>query len=146
MFVISNDTYYDSYEFLEENEKGTELALIISGGFIESLYIVSNLVDGYEENNEIIKKIGDQKLVLENILDFCMTYMDDPSVEETMNELLDLSDTFENNMEFIESEANIENEDGIATVSGGGHLVMNEKAFLAVKEKVAALRTKITQK
>ena len=146
LFIISNDTYYDSYQFLEENEKGMELALIISGGFIESLYIVSNLVDSYEDNNAIIKKIGDQKLVLENILDFCTTYMDEPNVSEIMDDLFTLSETFENNMEFVESESSISNEDGIATVSGGGHLVMNEKSFLAVKEKTAELRTKITQK
>ena len=63
-----------------------------------------------------------------------------------MDDLFTLSETFENNMEFVEAESNIANEDGIATVSGGGHLVMNEKAFLAVKEKVAEIRTKITQK
>jgi hypothetical protein len=146
LFIISNDTYYDSYQFLEENEKGMELALIISGGFIESLYIVSNLVDGYEDSNAIVKKIGDQKLVLENILDFCTTYMDEPNVSEIMDDLFTLSETFESNMEFVETESNISNQDGVATVSGGGHLVMNEKAFLAVKEKVAELRNKITQK
>jgi hypothetical protein len=146
LFTISNDTYYDSYQFLEENEKGTELALIISGGFIESLYIVSNLVDDYEENNAIIKKIGDQKLVLENILDFCTTYMDDSNVAEIMDHLYTLGETFDNTMDFVESESNIAKEDGISTISAGGHLEMNEKAFLAVKEKVADIRTNITQK
>ena len=146
LFVISNDTYYDSYQYLEENEKGTELALIISGGFIESLYIVCNLVDDYNEDTGIIEKIGDQKLVLENILDFCMTYMEDPSVSETMDDLFSLSEVFEKNMEFIEGESNIKSDGDIVTVSGGGHFKMTEKAFNAIKDKVTEIRTKITQK
>ena len=146
LFIISNDTYYDSYQFLEENEKGTELALIISGGFIESLYIVSNLVDSYSEDTGIIEKIGDQKLVLENILDFCMTYMDEPAVSETMDDLFSLSEVFEKNMEFVEGESNIKSDGDVVTLSGGGHFKMTEKAFNAIKEKVTEIRTKITQK
>jgi len=146
LFIISNDTYYNSYQYLEENEKGTELALIISGGFIESLYIVINLVDDYSDDNEIVEKIGDQKLVLENILDFCMTYMDEPSVKETMDDLFALSETFENNMDFIEAESSIKTDGDIVTLSGGGHFKMNKKAFDAVKEKITEIRTKITQK
>jgi len=146
LFVISNDTYYDSYQYLEENEKGTELALIISGGFIESLYIVTNLVDSFSENKGIVDKIGDQKLVLENILDFCMTYMEDPSVSEIMDDLFSLSEVFEKNMEFIEGESEIKTDGDIVTLSGGGHFKMTEKAFNAIKEKVTEIRTKITQK
>ena len=146
LFIISNDTYYNSYQYLEENEKGTELALIISGGFIESLYIVINLVDDYSDDNEIVEKIGDQKLVLENILDFCMTYMDEPSVKETMDDLFALSETFENNMDFIEAESSIKTDGDVVTLSGGGHFKMNKKAFDAVKEKITEIRTKITQK
>lgn len=146
LFIISNDTYYNSYQYLEENEKGTELALIISGGFIESLYIVSNLVDTYSDDNAIVAKIGDQKLVLENILDFCMTYMDEPSVGEVMDDLFSLSETFENNMDFVEAESSIKTDGDIVTLSGGGHFKMNETAFNAVKDKVTEIRTKITQK
>jgi len=146
LFIISNDTYYDSYQYLEENEKGTELALIISGGFIESLYIVSNLVDSYSENTGIVDKIGDQKLVLENILDFCMTYMEDPSVSEIMDDLFSLSEVFEKNMEFVEGESEIKTDGDVVTLSGGGYFKMTEKAFNAVKEKVTEIRTKITQK
>ena len=74
LFSISNDTYYDSYLYLEENDKGVELSLIMAGGFIESLYIVTHLVDKFKEGDPIIEKIGDQKLVLENLLDFIIEY------------------------------------------------------------------------
>ena len=61
LFAISNDSYYESYFYLEENDKGVELALIMTGGFVESLYIVTNLVEEYDAENAIVQKIGDQK-------------------------------------------------------------------------------------
>lgn len=145
LFLISNQTYYDSYQYLEENEKGAELSLIIGGGYIESLYIVSHLVDKYSDDNPIVDRIGDQKLVLENIIDFCMTYMDDQSVNEMMNDLMDLGKVFEDNMSFVESDSKVENDGGVTVLSGGGHFEMNEKAFNAIKEKITELRNKITQ-
>jgi len=145
LFLISNQTYYNSYQYLEENEKGTELSLIIGGGYIESLYIVSHLVDKYSDDNPIIDRIGDQKLVLENIIDFCMTYMDDQSVNEMMNDLMDLGKVFEDNMSFVESDSKVENDGDVTVLTGGGHFEMNEKAFNAIKEKITELRNKITQ-
>lgn len=146
LFVISNDTYYNSYQHLEENNKGTELSLIISGGFIESLYIISNLAGDYSDDNEIVARIGGQKLVLENIIDFCSTYMDDESVSEIMIDLDELGQVYEANMDFIEENSNSSTENGIASLSGGGHFEMNEKAFIAITEKITEIRTKLTQK
>jgi hypothetical protein len=146
LFVISNDTYYNSYQHLEENNKGTELALIISGGFIESLYIISNLAGDYSDDNAIIEKIGGQKIVLENIIDFCSTYMDEESVSEIMIDLDELGQVYEANMDFIEESSSITTENDIVTLNGGGHFVMNEQAFTAVKEKIIEIRTKLTQK
>jgi len=146
LFVISNDTYFNSYQFLEENDKGTELALIISGGFFESLYIISNLAGEYSENNTIIEKIGGQKIVLENIIDFCSTYMDDESIGEIMIDLDELGQVYEENMDFVEEKSSITTEDDIVTLNGGGHFEMNEKTFNAVKIKVTEIRTKLTQK
>lgn len=144
LFAISNDSYFDSYLYLEENDKGVELALIMAGGYIESLYIVSNLADEYDENDPIIEKIGDQKLVLENLLDFILEYADDPMVSEIMDDLISLSDVFESSMEFEESGTSIDNnEEGTLILSGGGSFKMTEQAFKDISAKAEELRNGI---
>jgi hypothetical protein len=146
LFAISNDSYYDSYMYLEENDKGVELSLIMAGGYIESLHIVCNLVDKYKEGDPVIEKIGDQKLVLENLLDFILEYADDPEVSEVMDDLISLSDVFENSMEFEESGTNIaNNSEGTLILSGGGSFKMTEKAFKDIKAKVEELRNNIVK-
>lgn len=143
LFAISNETYYDSYLYLEENGKGVELSLIMGAGYIESLYIICNLVDGYSDNNPIIEKIGDQKLVLENLMEFISTYSDDAAVQDMTNDLLALQEVFEVSMDFEESGTNVDNEDGKLVLSGGGSFKMNAQALTDITAKVTELRENI---
>lgn len=145
LFAISNETYYDSYLYLEENGKGAELSLIMGAGYIESLYIICNLVSEYKEGDLIIEKIGDQKLVLENLLEFIATYQDDEGVSEMSNDLLSLQEVFEISMDFEESGTNVDNNGGKLVLSGGGSFQMNEKALADITAKVTELREKMTK-
>jgi len=145
LFMLSNETYYDSYFYLEENDKGVELSLIMAGGYVESLYIICNLVETYSDNDPIVRKVGDQKLVLENLIDFISVYAEDGSVSEVIDDMLDLSLVFEENMEFEETESAVSNhEDGTLMLSGGGSFKMTETAFEAIKAKANELRDKYT--
>lgn len=143
LFAISNETYYDSYLYLEENGKGVELSLIMGAGYIESLYIVCNLVDTYKEGDPIVEKIGDQKLVLENLMEFISTYQDDSGVQELTNDLVSLQEVFELSMDFEESGTNVDNNEGKLVLSGGGKFKMNEKALADITAKVSELRDNI---
>ena len=150
LFTISNQTYYESYSYLEENKKGQELSLIIIGGYIESVYIISNLVDNFSENNEIIEKIGDQHLVLDQIIDFCAQYADIEAVSEALSDIIKLQQVFEDNMTFVpadESAAASEDGDkGITTFASKGSYQMNQQTFDALVSEIEVLRNKITQK
>lgn len=143
LFAISNETYYDSYLYLEENGKGVELCLIMAGGYIESLYIICNLVDKFDEKDPIIEKIGDQKLVLENLLDFILQYSDDQMVSEVMDDLITLSDVFETSMEFEESGTSIDKTETKLVLTGGGSYKMTKNSLEKIKAKAKELRENI---
>jgi hypothetical protein len=143
LFAISNETYYDSYLYLEENGKGVELCLIMAGGYIESLYIICNLVDKFKEGDPIIEKIGDQKLVLENLLDFILQYSDDQLVSEIMDDLITLSDVFETSMEFEESGTTIDKTENKLVLSGGGSYKMTKNSLEKITAKAEELRANI---
>ena len=143
LFAISNESYYDSYLYLEENGKGVELSLIMAGGYIESLYIVCNLVDKFKEGDPVIEKIGDQKLVLENLLDFILEYSDDQMVSEIMDDLISLNEVFETSMEFEESGTSIDNSNTKLVISGGGSYKMTKTALEKITAKAKELRDNI---
>ena len=56
LLFLSNETYFKAYSYLEENERGSTLALIVLGGWIESLYIMTNLGE-YEEGGNLVARI-----------------------------------------------------------------------------------------
>ncbi|MGZ3933018.1 MAG: hypothetical protein ACXVP0_17390, partial [Bacteroidia bacterium] len=47
--VITDDVYFSSFETLESGQQGATLALVVAGGWIESIYIATNLAK-YEAN------------------------------------------------------------------------------------------------
>lgn len=143
LFEISNETYYDSYLYLEENDKGVELCLIMAGGYIESLFIICNLVDKFDAKDPVVEKIGDQKLVLENLMDFILQYSDDQMVSEVLDDLISLSEVFETSMEFEESGTTVDNTDGKLVLSGGGSYKMTPNALEKIKAKATELRNNI---
>ena len=149
LFNISNQTYYESYAYLEDNKKGQELSLIIIGGYIESVYIISNLVENFNDNSDIIEKIGDQHLVLEQIIDFCAQYADIEAVSEALSDIIKLQTVFQENMDFVQADENASNiteSNGVATFSSKGSYKMNQKTFEAVVKEITILRNQITQK
>ncbi|MAJ05788.1 MAG: hypothetical protein CL827_02860, partial [Crocinitomicaceae bacterium] len=85
LFYLSNETYYNAYSYLEENDRRDVLAMIVVGGWIEGLNIILNL-EPYSEGSEVCQRIADQKLTLENLMIFTSTIEND-QLSEIVGEL-----------------------------------------------------------
>jgi len=144
LFTISNETYFSAYSYLEENDRGATLSLIISGGWIEGLYIMTNL-EKYNEGSELSYRISDQRFTYENLLGFMAKYNDDDLVSDMMSELAELEEVF---LSFEQSEEEVitnKTKDGKYNFDGGVTLKMNQDQFNVLKEKVNELRTSIVE-
>lgn len=141
LLSISNDTYFEAYSYLEENEKGAVLGLIVTGGWIESMYIVTNLVDKYSDNNPIIERIAGQKYTLENLLGFLYNYADDENVGMAVAELEKIQAIYGMMEESGDLEAtSVSKEGDVSVISGGKTLKMNKDTFMELKEVVKEIR------
>lgn len=136
--VISTNSYQRIIAQLEENEKGSTLAIIAAGGFVESVYILSNLVDDYSKNSQLVQRLADQKLVMENILDYLNLYRDEPRVSEVLTEMQGISDVFLNLDE--ETVSPTKTEEGDKTVLGGNRVIMTQEEFNQLKQAATQYR------
>jgi hypothetical protein len=84
--VITN-SFYDTYEFLNKNAKGNLSLMVVSGSFIEGLYIATNISDNTYSNPEIVKVIFDQKESLEKLLSVLEPEAKDPNIDSLLIEL-----------------------------------------------------------
>tara|TARA_B100000401_G_C52771600_1_gene703515 strand:- start:401 stop:1297 length:897 start_codon:yes stop_codon:yes gene_type:complete len=142
LFSLSSETYYNAYSYLKENDRGSALSLIIVGGWVESLYILTNLVD--ENNtNDLLARVADQRLTLENIFGFMAEYQDDEDVSEVMEALIPVEDVLMN-LDTQESEISTQvNENGTYNLDGGTEFVLSKEQFDSLKDAVANLRSSI---
>ena len=92
LFYLSNETYYNAYSYLEENDRRDVLAMIVVGGWIEGLNIILNL-ESYSEGSEVCQRIADQKLTLENLMIFTSTIEND-QLSEIVGELSAVEEVF----------------------------------------------------
>jgi hypothetical protein len=141
LLSISNDTYFEAYSYLEENEKGAVLGLIVTGGWIESMYIVTNLVDKYSDKNPIIERIAGQKYTLENLLGYLYDYSDDENVGMAVAELQKLEAIY--GMMEVTGELDatkIEKEGDVNVISGGKTIKITKETFLELKAVVKEIR------
>ncbi|MEQ9186373.1 MAG: hypothetical protein RLP15_01480 [Cryomorphaceae bacterium] len=130
--VISTSSYQRIISMLEENEKGSTLAIIATGGYVESIYILTNLIGTYSNNSPVIQRLADEKIVMENVLDYLKMYEEEDRVKEVMSELDPISSVFLNLREEKASE-NRKGE-GNKVILGGDRVIMTEAEFNALKE------------
>ena len=142
---ISSDTYYKAYEYLDENERGGTLRMIVAGGWIEGLYLLTHMVDAYDANNPIVEEIANQQLTVENIMGFLNAYAEtDADVEEVMADLSGIEELYMS-LEYAEgtTESTV-NEDGMTVLDGGERPIISEEQFNELKSMVSELRNSIT--
>jgi len=144
LLFLSNDTYFQAYSYLEENERGSTLALIVLGGWIESLYIMTNLGE-YEEGSNLIARIGEQKLTVGNLMGFMMKYQDDSNVAEVMEELADIEELFWSFEEEEGDDVTTSQEGDVYVLSGGSTITVSAEQYEELKELVAELRKDIIE-
>lgn len=142
LMMLSNDTYFEAYNYLIENDRGPVLAMLVAGGWVESMYIVTSLVGEYKEGDETVQRIADQKLTLESIMEFMTTYADDPDVSSTMEDLADIEILFsELEVEELEK-AETKKEGEVHMLSGGSKFIMDKAKYDQLKKMVIELRNK----
>jgi hypothetical protein len=146
---LSNETYYNAFSYLEENDRQDVLGMIAVGGWIEGLNIILNL-EPYSEDSEICQRIADQKLTLENLLIF-VSDIENDKLSDLVSDLSVIEEIFnqetENpNDESSETEVvNSTNEDGVMVFGGGNSVSLSNSQFDQLKSTVMDLRTSIIE-
>ena len=140
--VISTNSYQKIIAQLEEGEKGSTLAIIATGGFVESIYILTKMAGEFSEDNPLMQRIADQKLVMENVLDYLNIYSDDPRVQEVQEELQPISEIFSMLDEVSVSDG--VSKEGERTVLGGSKIVITADEFNELTSIVETYRNAFT--
>jgi len=140
--VITDDVYFSSFEALEDSKQGPTLALVVAGGWLESVYIATNLAK-YEENSPIIERLADQKYTLENLIEFLKKHEADEHVAAVKVDFEGLLAEFNKIGEKDAKPSKVE-KSSATTLGGGTQLVITKEIYNTITEKIKSIRNSYT--
>ena len=142
---ISNTLYFSAVSELEKSDKASVLALVITGGWIESLNLVTNMVPKFKADNPAIDRIAEQKYTLDNLLGYLDKYKADANVAAVMGQLNELKSVYSQLKE--ESTSGTVSMKGKKKVLGGGtKITITEPQYKAISEKIKNIHDSFTGK
>jgi hypothetical protein len=147
LVLITNTSYFAVVEYLEQNEQGDKLGIIASAGWLETVYVIANSID-YAKDKSAVDRLADQKLALDNLLDYMAAYKENADVAEVLTWFNELELVFANLSEPETEKSGIsfkKKESGKMVLGGGSSISISEEQFNAIKDKVNEIRNNIVK-
>lgn len=141
--VITDDVYFSSFEALEDGKQGPTLALVVAGGWIESIFIATNLAE-YKANSPVIERLADQKYTLENLIEFLKKHESDANVAAVKTDFDGLLAEFNKIGEKDAESVKLKDGDKTKMLGGGKQLVISEEVYKGIVEKIKTIRNSYT--
>ena len=146
LLKVTSDSYFSIVRYLESSNRTKTLALIVTGGWIESIYVVTNLIDNFNPKSDAVQLLADQKLVIENLMSYLEQNKEDDNIQRTINDFKNLQKIYQGlKSEKIEGQSQKKDEEGKIIVGGDTKIVMTKEQFNELKQEVAKVRNKITK-
>lgn len=141
---IISETFMASSAFLKENDRQPLATIALVGGWMEGLYISTQLVnEGPIEGNKIVERIVDQKLSLDmvaKLLDNNKTNSDIAAVIGPVNELKKIYDKITIKSSNIKQET----KDKVTTLKSTSSSNVTKDVFFEIKATVKNIRSNFT--
>lgn len=136
---ISRDTYLDAFHYLEKNDRGETLALLVAGGWNEALYLSVEMIESYDPEDPIVQYVADQYYSYQQVMLFLDRYTEDETVAKLRKKMERLGDAFEQ-MEKEEHDSKMQKQEGKMVLKGGSDIQMSEEDLQRIREIVRDLR------
>lgn len=145
LLIILTDGFRRADNFLKNNDQNNISALVLTGGWLESMYFATQLYKG-SQNDKILKRIGEQKQSLETIIELLEKYNDNGENDEYIAIFKDLNSLFSginSTYKYIEPETDEENR--VTTIKSKMDIDISAELAKKILSSINDARTKIIQ-
>jgi hypothetical protein len=140
---IISETLMNSSSFLKENGLEATASVVLVGGWMEGLYIATNLVTERNlQGNKLVERIVDQKLSLDIMINLLMQSPDDDDAMSVLEDVKALKEVFDKiTIEQGEVTAVEDPETNVTTLKSESSIKITRDVFNELKSKVAEIRS-----
>jgi hypothetical protein len=135
--------YRASDSYLKNNDRKDVSALVLAGGWVESLYFSINIAKN-TKSQDVINRIGEQKNSLDNLIKLLQPYYDKPEYTEFIDALVDLAydfDAVQSKYTYVKPTVDVKNK--ITTIHSKTDIVISDDQVKSISEKVENIRKQI---
>jgi len=143
---IISETFLNSNSTLKEDNRPEIAAMILAGGWVEGLYLATQLTNDVKKDKELVERIVEQKLSFGEMEKLLGQYIENPDIAEVVNKLQPISKAF-NSIEIVKS--SIEVVDNEATnqsvLKSTQKINITQAQYNNLKAEAAKLRNSFVQ-
>jgi hypothetical protein len=141
---IISETLMNSSSFLKENDLEGTASVILVGGWIEGLFIASNLVDENNlDDNKLVERIVDQKLSLDIMINLLDSSPEDQDAQAVLEDVKALKTIFDKiTIDQGEVTAVEDPETNVTTLKSESSIKIPSRVFSELKSKVIEIRSR----
>ncbi|NQY66146.1 MAG: hypothetical protein HRT72_00255 [Flavobacteriales bacterium] len=140
---IISESYWSSESYLKENDRADVSAVIVTGGWIEGLYIAAQLALQIPDNNEILERVAEQKLSLEDLIKLLENFNDE-DLNALKAQLAELSTIFEAvDIKIGENNVELNEESKVHSITTKSEILIPNELLGQIADKVGAIRSGI---
>lgn len=144
LLTIVSKAYKASDEYLKNNARTDVSALILAGGWIESVYFIVSEAKK-SPNQDVINRIGEQKNPLENLIKILTPYYDQPEYSELVDNLIELAFVFDGvQIKYHYAKPTVDVEKKITYINSTSDVEISEYQLEDISKRMEILRNLIT--
>ena len=148
LLYIASIMYRESDQYLMDAERNEVGALILAGGWVESLYLLTHIQPANEMKPEIKDLIGQQKSALNNLIDILRPHYGKVSNEydSFLEELSELAAIFDDiSVKYTFKSVKTDEAQKITIVDSQTETIINPQHIETISRKIEKLRNDITE-
>lgn len=145
LLSILTDGFRRADNFLKNNDQNNISALVLTGGWLESMYFATQLYKG-SQNDKILERIGEQKQSLGTIVELLEKYNDKGQNDEYLDIFKELNTLFseiKSTYKYIEPETDEENK--ITTIKSEMDIDISDDLAKRILQAIKEARTNVIQ-
>lgn len=137
LLLITTQNFNSINHYLQTQSRANLSVLLLIGGWVEAMQITCQVAAKDIKNKELQEKIGEQKIILEQIVLLLSFYKDDANMASLLNDMNELKVAFDKiNITYTYKESTMEIVDGVAVIKDNSTTTIN-----VTNEDIEAIRT-----
>lgn len=146
LMEIISETFMNSNAFLKENKRPELAAIVLAGGWVEGLYIATQITKNTSDNQELKDRIIDQRLSLTTLLALLDKYKNDDNIKSVSDDFIRIKNIYDNiDVNTSEIKAVVNEETNVTTLESTTTSVFTDDDFTKLSDLVSEIRNNYTK-